>query len=318
MQYFDQETLNALMDWPGLVEALRGAFSTEPSSPVRAQLDIPTSLGDDITLLTMPAYQAGHRFGIKCATVAPGNARRNLPSVHAVYVLFDGITGQPLATFDADRLTAWRTAAASALASQLLSRPDASHLLILGTGRVARALIDAHASVRPIETVSVWGRTPEAAERLSMEFHDPSFQVHPIKSREAAVEEADIISCATMSREPLFDGSRVLPGTHIDLVGAFRPDMRESDDQLMQRAEIFVDTRDGCLAEAGDLIASLKSGALTKRDIRGDLTELCRRVMVGRHSPTDITLFKSVGTAIEDLAAADWFFERHAHAQEET
>lgn len=318
MQYFDQETLNALMDWSGLVDAIRDAFATEVTAPVRAQLDIPAPEGGDITLLTMPAFQAGHRFGIKCATVAPGNARRDLPGVHAIYVLFDGATGQPLAVFDADQLTAWRTAAASALASQMLSRPDASHLLILGTGRVARALIEAHASVRPIATVSVWGRNPAAAALLAEEFNDRPFRVRPIASRAAAVAEADIISCATLSREPLFEGHRVSPGTHVDLVGAFRPDMRESDDHLMCRAEVFVDTLEGCLAEAGDLIASLESGALSHKDIRGNLTALCRRQIAGRRSPADITLFKSVGTAIEDLAAADWFFERRAHAKEKT
>ena len=318
MQYLDQETLSGLMDWTGLVSTLRGAFTAELMAPVRSQLDIPTPHGNGITLLTMPAFQAGHRFGIKCATVAPDNATRGLPGVHAIYILFDGTTGLPLATFEADQLTAWRTAAASALASQLLSRPESSHLLVLGTGRMARALIEAHACVRPISTVSVWGRSSQAAADLAEEFSDHPFSVRTVSSLADAVKAADIISCATMSNEPLFDGNQVAPGTHVDLVGAFRPDMRESDDELMRRAWVFVDTYEGCLAEAGDLIASLASGALEEKDICGDLAALCRSEISGRDSPADITLFKSVGTAVEDLAAADWFFERHTQLKERT
>ncbi|HFD15734.1 MAG TPA: ornithine cyclodeaminase family protein, partial [Rhodospirillales bacterium] len=197
-----------------------------------------------------------------------------------------------------------RTAAASALAARFLAREDASSLLVIGAGALAPHLVRAHAAVRPLRRVMVWNRTPARAHELAAGLAEEGFEARAVEDRLAAIEEADIVSCATMSRTPLVPGERVHPGTHVDLVGAFRPDMRESDDALLRRAAVYVDTMAGALAEAGDILLALASGALSREDIRGDLYALCQGRVEGRRDAREITVFKSVGSAVEDLAAA--------------
>jgi ornithine cyclodeaminase len=258
----------------------------------------------------MPAWQAGLNIGIKMATVFPNNGARGLPAVMGAYLLLDGRTGSPQALIDGPMLTVKRTAAASALASRYLSRPDCERLLMVGTGALAPYLVTAHATVRPVCNVLIWGRDPQKAEKLARRLNRRDFRVDFTTDLEAAIKGADIISCATLSRAPLIRGSWLRPGQHIDLVGAFRPDMRESDDETIRRSRIFVDTREGALSEAGDLLQPIHAGVFNPEDVAGDLFDLTRGDRAGRRYYDQITLFKSVGTAIEDLAAAQLTVER--------
>lgn len=263
-------------------------------------------------LLLMPAWQENDVTGVKLVHIASGNEATGLPSVQGVYLLFDGPTGTPLAVMDGTALTVRRTAAASALAATYLARPDAQVLAMLGAGAMAPHLIRAHAAVRPIVEVRLWNRTAERARNLAQQLGGEGFDIRVVADPEAAVRDADIISCATMSREPLVRGAWLRPGSHVDLVGAFTAEMRESDDAVMQRGEVFVDTFAGALAEAGDILLAIGSGALAREALRADLHGLCRGEHPGRTNRDAITVFKSVGTALADLVAAKLVYETAA------
>jgi ornithine cyclodeaminase len=260
----------------------------------------------------MPAWHAtaGGYAGVKIVSVVPGNAARGKPSVVGAYLLLDGDSGEPLAMLDGQALTAWRTAGASALAASYLARPDSRRMVMVGAGTLAPRLIEAHASVRPIEAVAIWNRNPERALVLASRLDRPGLRVTAVDDLAAAVAGADLVSAATMSRAPLVEGAWLAPGVHLDLVGAYNPGMREVDDAAVARASVYVDTRAGALAEAGDIVQAIAAGALDAGRIAGDLFDLCRRDRAWRRSADEITLFKSVGTAIEDLAAAVLVFER--------
>jgi ornithine cyclodeaminase len=247
---------------------------------------------------------------VKIVSVFPGNAARGKPSVIGTYLLLDGDSGEPLAALDGQALTAWRTAAASALAASYLAAPEARRMAMIGAGALAPRLIAAHAAVRPITEVTIWNRGPGRAASLAADLDRPGLRVTAAKDLDAAIAGADIVSAATMSHEPLVRGARLKPGAHIDLVGAYNPTMREAVDAAMARARVYVDTRAGALAEAGDIVEAIASGALDEGRIAGDLFDLCRGTAPGRQSAEEITLFKSVGTAIEDLAAATLVYER--------
>ncbi len=219
--------------------------------------------------------------------------------------LMDGETGVPRAIVDGDALTSRRTAAASALASSYLSRSDSRTLVIVGTGHLAPYLAAAHCAVRPISRVLVWGRNASRALALSAELTRQGIAAEPVGTLRTAMLEADIVSCATTSTVPLIIGRDVRPGTHVDLVGAFRPHMRESDDEAVIRSSVFVDTYDGAFAEAGDLLQPIAAGRWSREMVRAELKELVTGTKAGRQSADEITLFKSVGAAIEDLAAAE-------------
>jgi ornithine cyclodeaminase len=275
----------------------------------------------DATLLLMPAWTRGPsgRLGVKIVTVFPDNARRSLPSIYGQYVLLDGETGAPLALLDGTMLTKRRTACASGLASRYLSRPDAARLLMIGTGALAPQLIRVHSKVRPIREVAIWGRRPEEAQRLAHQLSSSlptllgrAIAVRAVADRQQAVTQADIVSCATLSRVPLVEGAWLREGQHIDLVGAYTPEMRESDDAAVRRARIHVDTRAGATREAGDIVLPIRNGVITADNIVADLFELARGERSGRPAGDghSITLFKSVGAALEDLAAAELAVER--------
>jgi ornithine cyclodeaminase len=248
-------------------------------------------------------------MGLKAVTVYPDNAARGQPAVLGTYLLMSAETGETLAVMDATRLTAWRTAAASALASRYLSRSDASRLLMVGAGALAPFLVRAHASVRPIREVAVWNRSEPRAQALIAELAQAGIAATVAGDLAAAVAEADIVSTATLSSDPLIRGALLEPGTHLDCVGAFKPTMRETDDDVARRARIFVDTRAGAFAEAGDVLQPLQSGVIGKEAVLGELAELCRGTVQGRASAEEVTLFKSVGASIEDLAAAIAVYE---------
>jgi ornithine cyclodeaminase len=253
----------------------------------------------------MPCWQTGGRLGVKIATVFPDNSRHELSTVNASYFLMDATTGVPLAVLDGTELTLRRTAAASALAASYLSRNDAKTLLMVGTGQLAPHMVAAHATSRDIDRVLIWGRREQAVRKVVENFSVASFSIELVTNLEAAVREADIISCATLSIEPIIKGEWLQDGQHLDLVGAFKQDMREADSEAVSRAEVFVDTYSGALSEAGDILQAIEEGAMKESDIVGDLSELARGKCQGRSSGEAITLFKSVGSALEDLAAAE-------------
>lgn len=288
-----------------LVERLRQAFRGDVVVPLRQHLAIPDEDAREGTLLIMPAWTSDRHIGIKIATVFPDNEQHSLPSIMASYLLLSARTGQPIAFMDGRVITLKRTACASALAAEYLARQDAERLLMVGTGALAPYLIRAHAAVRPIRNVLVWGRDPVKAQKLAHQLDRPDFRVTATDDLADAARGAHVISCATMATEPLIRGEWLRNGQHLDLVGGFTPQMREADDEAVKRARIFVDTREGTLAEAGDIVQPLRSGVLREDDIAGDLFELTRGERAGRRFYDQITLFKSVGTAIEDLAAAE-------------
>lgn len=304
MQIVDANTIDKVLDEVAVADALRDMFRDGCEQPVRHHhgMDVPNE--PEATLLLMPAWQPGSALGIKIATVFPGANTRGLPAVQASYLLLDAVTGQPQAMLDGARLTVWRTAAASALAARYLARRDAAEMVILGAGALAPFLVRAHLAATPVKRVTVWNRNFDKAAAMAADLAGCGADVGASDDLEGAVRQADLISCATLSQEPLVQGEWLKPGAHLDLVGGFTPVMRETDDEAIRRSTVFVDTIDGAPVEAGDIVKPLESGAMTMDDIAADLFNLCRGEHQGRSSDTEITLFKSTGAALEDLAAA--------------
>lgn len=313
MLHLDERATREALEWRPLVEALREMFKTGCEMPVRHHHDFKVPGEPDGTLLLMPAWLPGKYIGVKMATVVPGNGARGLQAVMANYCLSSAMTGEMLAMIDGGELTARRTAATSALAADYLARKDASHLLVVGTGRIARNLVPAHAAVRRIEYVRVWGRDPKKALAFAEEIaREEGIACAPVSNLDEAVSEADIVTAATLSDQPLIRGEALREGTHVDLVGAFKPSMRESDDEAVRRSTVFVDTRAGALKEAGDIIQAVESGAIGPEAVKGDLFDLVRGEQPGRTSDAQVTLFKMTGAALEDLAAGILAYEASA------
>jgi alanine dehydrogenase len=308
--YVSAAELERLLDYPSLVDALAAGFAADWTVPVRHHYSIPMPNEPEQTLLLMPAWEAGQAIGMKLATITPGNGPRGLPAVNAVYLLVDGPTGQPRALIEGATLTVRRTAAASALAARYLVRTDASRMLMVGAGALSRPLIEAHCSQRSIKRVQLWARDTRKRDAKVKELAALGLPVEPADDLERSAREADLISCATLSKEPLIRGAWLKSGSHLDLVGAFTPEMRESDDTAVGRASLFCDTRAGALKEGGDLVIPLKAGLITEAAVKADLADLTRGKHKGRMSEDEVTLFKSVGTAIEDFAAARLAMQR--------
>ncbi len=304
LPFIAAEPVRHALAYPPLVEALRSAFAAPAEVPRRHAHDL-SGLG---TLLLMPAWQPQGQLGVKLVSVMPGNRERGLPTVHALYILLDAQTGVPLALMDGEQLTLRRTAAVSALASLSLSRADSRTLLLVGSGRLAPEMAVAHCAVREIDRVLVWGRDPARVAQAILGARAAGLPaqvaLQPVASLAQGCAAADIICCATTSLEPLVRAEWVRPGTHVDLVGGFRPDMREADDALVCGASLFVDTADGALAEAGDLVQPMRAGLLHRDAVRAGLAELANGTHAGRRDGVEITLFKSVGSALADLASA--------------
>ncbi|MEL6299604.1 MAG: ornithine cyclodeaminase family protein [Pseudomonadota bacterium] len=314
MRIVDADTVDRLLRYPGLVDVLADGFQSGASAPPRHHHQIARGDLAEQTLLLMPAWATAAPDGgyacVKLVTVTPDNAARNgLPAVAGCVLLFSGDTGAPLALIDGAKLTVWRTAAASALASRHLSRPDAKHLLMIGAGALAPYLIRAHASIRPIEHVTIWNRTRARAEEVGAQLTGAPFAVAVTGDLDTAIPEADIISVATLSETPLIRGDLLRAGQHVDCVGAFKPTMRETDDAAISKATVWVDTMAGGTTEAGDIVMAVQSGALSGSQIVGDLFDLAAGRCRQRSSDEEITLFKSVGAAIEDLFAAVAVYE---------
>jgi ornithine cyclodeaminase len=312
VRFVSADEIAAVLQFPALIAAIADAFRAEITVPLRHHHAMARK-GGEATLLLMPAWTeegAQNFIGTKVATVFPGNVARGQASVTGTYLLMKGDSGEPLAAIDGRVFTLWRTAASSALAASFLARADAESLLMVGAGALAPYLIRAHASVRPIRRIAIWNRTRVRAKSLAAELSSLGFDARAADDLESAVGAADIVSCATLSSTPLVQGNWLQSGTHLDLVGGFKPAMREADDETLKRARLYVDTRAGALKEAGDIVDPLRRGVIREQDIQGDLFDLCRGRVQGRASLDEITLFKSVGTAIEDLATAMLIWRR--------
>jgi alanine dehydrogenase len=305
LQLFDAAQVRARAPLPALVDCLERAFRSHSQVPLRQVLTPPGGAGDR-RFFMMPAFAEDGSTAVKLITYVPENERRGLPTIQAAIVVFSG-NGVPLAMLDGTMITRLRTAAASALASKYLSRADSRRLALAGTGALAPWMAAAHAVVRPIERIDVWGRRPERVQ-ATVEAIRPlvgaRVEVRAAAAFEGAVRSADIVSCATSSATPVLEGGWLEPGTFVDLVGSFTPEMREADDEAVRRARIFVDTFEGALAEAGDLIGPIGRGVIGRERVEGELADLVIARVPGRRTAEEITLFKSVGTALEDLAAA--------------
>ena len=307
MRVFSAEDVDAALDFPSLIDALGEAMRGGFVAPGRHHHEIERAGEAAATQLLMPAWtqsgaDAGAYLGAKIVNVFPGNAARGLPAVLGLYVLQSGRTGETLAALDGTRLTHWRTAAASALAARHLAREDVRRLLIVGAGALAPFLARAHASQRRYQAIEVWNHRHEGARRVAAALDAGGLPARAREDLPAAVAEADVISCATLATAPLIAGRWLRAGQHLDLVGAFNMRMREADDAALKRARIFIDT-EAALAEGGDVAIGLANGAIVRADIVADLPALTRGAQ-GRATREEITLFKSVGAAIEDLAAA--------------
>lgn len=316
MLLLDAETIRHLVSISRVIAALEQAFRDGCNTPPRQVLQMPGA-GEEKSLLVMPVFGRHGDAAVKLVTVFPRNPAKGLPTIQGAIVVF-ATSGAPEAVLDGSTVTQLRTGAASALASKYLSRPDSSHLVLIGTGALAPALAAAHCAVRPITRISVWGRRPErAAATVAAVRSVVSSAIHIAACTELrdAVVNADIVSCATSSTAPVLQGKWLKPGTFVDLVGSFSPTKRESDDDVVRTARIFVDTFEGALSEAGDLVDPLNRGVIARHDIQGELADLVKGRVTGRLDSQQITLFKSVGTALEDLATARLVVEL-ARAQE--
>ena len=292
----DAEGLRRVLPMKDAIDALEAAFREPlPEAPLRSAVET-----DSGTLLLMPAAGTPG-LGVKLVTLTPSNAQRGLPFIHAIYALFDGQTQAPLALLDGAALTALRTAAVSGLATRHLARPEARVLVVFGAGVQARSHVEAMRAVRPVERVTVVSRSTATAEALASEIQDPG--VETTVGTPDAVVDAELVCTCTTSPEPVFDGRLLRPGTHVNAVGAYTPRTRELDAETIRRSRVVVETREAAMAEAGDLLIPMRAGIVAEEHIVADLAEVVGGRVV-RRGPDDVTLFKSVGVAFEDLVVA--------------
>jgi ornithine cyclodeaminase len=292
------------LSWEGVVEALRKGHL----GAAARMNDLFLTSGKD-TMLNRAAWIPGLGICLKSVTVMEGNKARGLPTVQGALLLFDEETGTPEAIIDSHLVTRWKTAADSGLGAKFLARPDSRNLLIIGAGEVASSLAEVYAALFPgLTRIAIWNRTRATAATLVERLNKDGLPAHLCDDLEAEAGEADIIACATMAREPVLLGDWVGPGTHVDLVGAFRPDMRETDDALMRKARIFVDSRETTLPHIGELMIPISEGVITPDDICGDLYQLTSG-KAGRRDAKEITVFKNGGGAHLDLMTARAIFK---------
>lgn len=315
MRLFEVAEIDAALSYPGLIDILDDAFRSEVIAPKRGQYTIQRPDETDAILLTMPAWSgpdvANPYIGTKIVSVFFGNGKRNLPGVMGAYLLMDGATGKPLAVMDGNRLTTWRTAAASALASRYMSNPESSRMLMVGAGALAPFIIKAHRSVRPLTEIAVWARRPEAAEATVAELAKDGIEARATTDLEGEARTADIISCATNATEPLIHGHWLKREAHLDLIGGFTMQMREADADALHRARVIVDSSKA-IDEGGDVAVAIAEGSYSADKVAGTLADLCHGRIAGPVEGGGITLFKSVGVALEDLAAAVAVWENRA------
>jgi alanine dehydrogenase len=304
--HIDFDAVHRLASVGSLVEPMRRAFRFQAVAPARIHHDLDAN-DPPRTLLLMPAWQPAGDIGVKIATVFPGNAARGLPAVNAAYLLLSGQTGQPRALIDGRALTLLRTAAVSALAADLLAPTMPGTLLMVGTGALSRYLVEGHLAVRKYQSVLIWGRDPKKAAAVARDLSARGWPVRSTNDLEAAARSADVISCATLAERPLIKGLWLKSIRHLDLVGSFKPAMRESDDDSLRDAFIAVDTP-AALQESGDLIHPLANGVVDRANIALLNDLVVRKATAPRAGKA---VFKSIGVAHADLAAAEQLVERY-------
>jgi ornithine cyclodeaminase len=299
MLHIDSETLLQLLSFPRLIDALRAAFVAGAQVPLRHSHKV----GDGTSLL-MPAWD-DYYYGVKIVNIYPGNRSNGLPGLHSTYTLFDARTGEPLALIDGDVVTSRRTAAAAALGSSFLARADAKRLVVAGAGRVGSLVGPAMAAVRALEDLVVWDIDANAARSCADAWRAAGLPARALTTDglEPAVREADIVSCATLANTPFIRAEWLAQGSHLDLIGSFTPAMTEAEPKCFAQADVWVDTEEALL-KSGDLLNAISAGAWRAEDSRGTLAQLCNKRADGRTSPLQRTVFKAVGTALEDLATA--------------
>ena len=305
MLILNANEIRALAPMAELIDCLEDAFRIGYLVPARQVTEMGGGAGNRL-FISMPAFDPKGSAAVKLATYFPDNPTRELPTIQAIVIVFSDM-GSPVAILDGTMVTRIRTGAVSALASKYLSRADSSHLVIIGTGALAPFMAQGHCAVRHIGRISVWGRSHERAAETASTIRSlvrQDIEVSVTKSIERAVTTADIVSCSTASPTPILAGKWLRPGTFVDLVGSFSPTKREADDEVVRRARIFVDTFKGALVEAGDLLDPLARKVIARKNIEGELADLVSGRVTGRSSHDEVTLFKSVGTAIADFAAA--------------
>ncbi|MGB8338694.1 MAG: ornithine cyclodeaminase family protein [Burkholderiales bacterium] len=307
--HIDADQLAQLLQWPDLVARMKSMFASATTVPERLHYSVGNaSMRETPTLLLMPAWNDDF-LCVKIVNVFPDNAQHKIAALNSTYLLYSNKTGQTLASIDGNQLTAMCTAATSAAAADFLARKVAAHLLVVGAGRVASLIPAAYSAVRKLQSVKVWNRHSEPAEKLVAQLSKQGFNASVTTDLKAAVESSDMISAATLSTQPLILGAWIQPGTHVDLIGGFRENMREADDALVANATLFADTKMAA-AEAGDIVHPLKWGLIEVSSIT-TLDKLCSGQHQGRNDDKQKTLFKSVGSALADIAAASlayWCF----------
>lgn len=312
MQFFEPAEVADALPWNALIAAIEQTIADpKATAPERTVHQVPTPNGPDAALLLKPGWVIGDVIAIKAVTFFPDNGERGLPTVNAGVLLFDGNDGTLIGACEGNELTTRRTAAASAVAAKRLARHDAKRLLVVGSGALAPMAAAAHASVREFTSIEVWGRNDAKALSVVSALTAVGLNATVCGDLDTGVASADVISCVTGATEPLVKGALLQDGTHVDLIGSFTPEMRESDDDVIRRASVWVDSYDdGVLA--GDLAQPLASGALLASDIQGDLRALITGECPARTDDDQITVFKSAGIALEDVAAARLVFDSDA------
>lgn len=313
MLMIDAARVHQLLDFPGLIAALEEAhMGGMPKQSDRQIYQEANPDGQPDIFIILPAWQPGEGILAKLVTSFPNNkARHGLPTVNSIYAFINGDTGVTEAIIDGEAVIFRKTSSDSALGSKLLSRPDVKTFLMCGAGGLAPYLVEAHLTVRPsIETVLLWNRTKENAERLREKLAEKGIRAEVVTDLEAAIPEADIISSATMASEPHIKGHLLKPGAHLDLVGSFTPAMRESDDEVLTRAKIFVDHRQ-TTTRSGEFLGPFDRGVITRDDVRADLFELCQKRAEGRTNESDITMMKNGGGSHIDYYVAKYLMDRH-------
>ncbi len=304
MKTLTDDEIAAVMPWEALIEAIEQVMVDEAAvAPPRTVHTIPDGRGNDAALLLKPGWVTGDIIGLKAVTVFPDNGALDLPMVQAGFLLFDGGTGSLIGACEANALTARRTAAASAVAAKRLARPDSSRLLVIGTGAVAAMAAHAHSAVRSFDTIEIWGRDHHKSAAVASMLAGEGLPSTQSDDLDTSLAQADVISAATGATQPMIKGALLKDGAHVDLIGSFSAEMRESDDDVVKRATVFVDTREDAVL-AGDLAQPLAAGIISVSDIAADLADLVAGTHPGRVDADEITMFKSAGTALEDLAAA--------------
>lgn len=288
--------------WSGAVDALRAGHRLPRAEIADIFLGPATE-----TLLSRAAWIDGLGYGVKSVTVFGANPTSDLPTVQGAMLMFEHKHGQLEAIIESRLVTEIKTAADSVLGAVLLARPESRHLLIVGAGTVARSLVGAYVELFPrLERISIWARKPDQADALADAFSDLSLPVATTPDLAMACTEADIISSATMAREPILRGAWIGPGTHVDLIGAYKADMREADDELIGAASLFVDSRETTLGHIGELDIPIRRGVISSDHVRGDLYDLLGNKNSGRASEREITVFKNGGGAHLDLMIAHY------------